>query len=153
MRHSYFGSKLSRTKNERRRLFMIQVRSLITHGAIITTIAKARAVAPIMEKLITLAKKGRDTDQRNANKVIADRVLVRKLFDEAKTRFATRTGGYTRIVKLGKRLGDRTEEARLSFVDGAVEVIPPKSKIKDVKVSAPVVPSKTKAAKPVKKSK
>lgn len=153
MRHSYFGSKLSRTKNERRRLFMIQVRSLIVHGAITTTIAKARAVAPIMEKLITLAKKGRDVDAKNANKVIADRVLVKKLFEEAKTRFATRTGGYTRIVKLGGRPGDATEEARLSFVDVAIDVIPPKSKIKDVKESPPVVKSKKNAAKPVKKSK
>lgn len=112
---------------------MIQTRSLIIHGAITTTIAKARAVAPIMEKLITLAKKGREADRRNAYKVIADKGLVAKLFEDAKTRFATRTSGFTRIVKLGKRLGDATEQAIVSFVDVAVDVIVPKSKIKAVK--------------------
>ncbi len=132
---------------------MIQVRSLIVHGAITTTVAKARAVAPIMEKLITLAKKGRAVDMKNANKVIADRILTKQLFEDAKSRFATRTSGFTRIVKLGSRPGDATEEAMLSFVDAAVDVIPPKSKIKDVKESAPVVKSKKKVAKPVKKSK
>ena len=110
-------SKLSRTKNERRRLFQGLARDLIIHGSIRTTLGKAKAVKPIIEKLVTLAKKG---SVREVAKMLASRDIEKKLNDDAKTRFAGRTSGFTRIIKLGKRLGDATEEVFLQFVDAKV---------------------------------
>lgn len=128
MRHSVFGRKLSRTKNERRRLFAGLLRDLILHNAISTSIAKAKAVQPIVDKLITKAKLGKDSDRRNVTAVLIDRKLTEKLFDDANTRFSTRNSGYTRIIKLGKRKSDATEMCMLSFVDEniVVEQIAPK---------------------------
>lgn len=118
-------SKLSRTKNERRRLFQGLARDLIIYGSIRTTLGKAKAVKPIIEKLVTLAKKG---SVREVAKMLASRDIEKKLNDDAKTRFAKRTSGFTRIIKLGKRLGDATEEVLLQFVDERVktEVVKPK---------------------------
>ncbi len=104
---------------------MILARELIEHGQIVTTFAKAKAVAPLVEKLITRAKKGGESDKRLVFRVLADKTSTASLMDFAKTRFASRTSGFTRIVKLGPRLGDATEAAMLSFVDA-----PPKQKIK-----------------------
>ncbi|MBI3576438.1 50S ribosomal protein L17 [Candidatus Gottesmanbacteria bacterium] len=120
MRHSYFGRKLSRTVNERRRLFMILARELIAHGQITTTLAKAKAVQPLVEKLITRAKKGSQRDKRLVFHVLADKSSTTSLMEYAKTRFGSRTSGFTRIVKLGPRVGDATEEAMLSFVDAPI---------------------------------
>lgn len=120
MRHSYFGRKLSRTVNERRRLFMMLARELMVRGTITTTLAKAKAVQPLVEKLITRAKKGSDVDRRRVLSVLADRMITKNLMDQAKTRFAARTSGFTRIVKLGPRLGDATEMVKLSFVDAPI---------------------------------
>ncbi len=114
MRHSYFGRKLSRTKNERRRLFQGLARDLILRGTIKTTLGKAKAVQPLVEKLVTLAKKGQ---ARGVKKELASKDIEKILLQDAKTRFANRTSGFTRIVKLGKRLGDATEEVLLQFVD------------------------------------
>ena len=129
MRHSVFGRKLSRTKNERRRLFAGLVRDLIIRDGITTTIAKAKAVQPVIEKLITKAKKGDEANRRRVDAVLTDRTITARLFEEAKTRFASRTSGFTRIIKLGKRRGDATDTALLSFVDErvVVEAIAPKS--------------------------
>jgi large subunit ribosomal protein L17 len=107
-------SKLSRTKNERRRLFQGLARDLIKHGRIRTTLGKAKAVQPLVEKLVTLAKKG---SVRGVEKVLADKDIEKLLNIDAKTRFANRSSGFTRIIKLGKRLGDATEEVFLQFVD------------------------------------
>ena len=127
MRHSVFGRKLSRTKNQRRRLFAGLVRDLLIHDRIVTSVAKAKAVQPIVEKLITKAREGSEANRRRVLAVLTDRELTRKLFDEAKTRFALRTSGFTRIVKAGVRLGDATQTAILSFVDERViaEVVKP----------------------------
>lgn len=133
MRHATFGRGLSRTVNERRRLFMILARELIEHGQITTTLAKAKAVQPLVEKLITRAKKGSESDRRLVFEVLADKKITAQLMDFAKTRFAKRTSGFTRIIKLGPRLGDATEEAMLSFVDAAVEKIKKIKSIKSVK--------------------
>ena len=131
MRHAVFGKKLSRTKNERRRLFAGLVRDLILRNGITTTIAKAKAVQPLIEKLITKAREGSEVNRRRVDAVITDRKITAQLFDEAKTRFAARTSGFTRIIKLGKRKGDATDIALLSFVDEkvVVETIAPKKPV------------------------
>ncbi|MBI5449137.1 50S ribosomal protein L17 [Candidatus Gottesmanbacteria bacterium] len=127
MRHAVFGRKLSRTKNERRRLFQGLARDLIEHGSVQTTLAKAKAVQPLVEKLVTKAKLGERIDIVQISRVLDDRALTQRLVGDAKTRFAGRTSGFTKIVKLGKRLGDATEMVQFSFMDDRViaEVIKP----------------------------
>ena len=117
MRHGYFGRKLSRTKNERRRLFMVLMRSLIVHGRIRTTEAKAKAIAPAMDRLITAVKNGSSAGINEVRKTLANEPVVRTLRDMVKTRFGGRTSGYTRMIKLGKRRGDAAEVVLLEFVD------------------------------------
>jgi large subunit ribosomal protein L17 len=130
MRHSYYGKKLSRTTNERRRLFRGLLRDLVLRGTIKTSLAKAKAVSPLMDKLITKAKIGTDQKKRELFAIFSDDATVKALLDAAKTRFAGRTSGYTRIIKLGQRRGDAGEEVLFSFVDEAVkvDVIPPVKK-------------------------
>lgn len=134
MRHSVFGRKLSRTKNERRRLLQSLARDAIIHGSIRTTLAKAKAVQPMVEKLVTLAKKG---SKGEVEKILASKDIEKLLHDDVKTRFANRSSGFTRIIKLGKRLGDATEEVFLQFVDERVEaeVVKPKTVKKVIKKS------------------
>ena len=90
-----------------------------------TTLAKAKAVQPIIEKLISKAKKGAETHRRQVLAVLPERTLVAKLFIDGKTRFGSRTSGFTRIIKAGLRQGDATQTAILSFVDD--KVVAPKS--------------------------
>jgi large subunit ribosomal protein L17 len=117
MRHSVFGRKLSRNTDERKRLFTVLIRNLFVHDAIVTTRAKAKTIQPIVEKLITKAKGGSEVNRRWIETLLSDRLLTNRLFDEAKTRFNTRSSGFTRIIKRGKRLGDATDTAVISFVD------------------------------------
>lgn len=146
MRHGYFGKKLSRNTNERRRLFLMLARELIDHGMIKTTLAKARAVQPLVEKLVTKAKKGSSADKRQLYKVLADNESVARLTNWAHTRFNNRTSGFTRIVKMGYRLGDNSEEVMFTFVD-------PVSKIKvSVKKEEPKTQAKTATKTAMKKS-
>lgn len=132
MRHSVFGRKLSRSKNERRRLLQGLARDLVIHGSIRTTVAKAKAVQSYVEKLVTLAKKG---SVREVEKVLASKDIEKLLNTDAKTRFAGRSSGFTRIIRLGKRLGDATEEVFLQFVDSRVQVsaVKPEKKVEKVK--------------------
>ncbi len=137
MRHSVFGRKLSRTKNERKRLLQGLVRDIILHGTIRTTIAKAKAVQPLVETCITKAKKATRSGIIELSKVIGDKKIEQILLEDAKTRFASRQSGFTRIIHLGKRLGDATEEAYLQLVDEKVqvEVVKPKeSKVVEAEV-------------------
>jgi len=129
MRHSVFGRKFSRTADERKRLFTGLVRNLLVGDKIITSIAKAKAIQPIVEKLITKAKTGTDVNRRYIMGVLGDKSLTVRLMEETKTRFASRSSGYTRIIKLGKRMGDATDTVLLSFVDErvATTVIAPKT--------------------------
>lgn len=122
MNHNVFGRKLSRSKNERRRLFANLVRSLVLHGSIVTTETKAKAIKPMVDKCITMAKKGTDASYRNLLKTVCDARVAKQLVKDAKDRFRARSSGYTRIVKLGKRSGDATEVVLLSFVDEVVPV-------------------------------
>lgn len=121
MNHSVFGRKLSRTKNQRKRLFASLVRDLILHGKIVTSKAKAKAVQPLMEKLVTRAKKGSDADRRLVLQTITDSAVVDMLFLDAKDRFQKRSSGFTRMIKIGNIRSDGSEEVMLSFVDEAIK--------------------------------
>ncbi len=120
MHHSVFGKKLSRTKNERRRLLQGLARDLIRHGTVKTTITKARAVRPLIEKLVTQAKSHTNGSITALRRVLSDKASERLILTDAATRFATRQSGFTRIVKLGTRRGDNAEEVLLQFVDPRV---------------------------------
>ncbi|MBI3559578.1 50S ribosomal protein L17 [Candidatus Gottesmanbacteria bacterium] len=133
MRHSVFGRKLSRTKNERRRLLQILARDLIHRGSIHTTLAKAKAVVPLVEKLVTSAKHGGIRAKIAPKRVLSDKETEKLLITDAATRFAPRQSGFTRIVKLGPRSGDAAEEVLLQFVDErvVVEVVKSPDQVKE----------------------
>ena len=124
MRHSVAGFKLGRTKGARIALRRNLIKQLFTHERIQTTKAKAAAIRGEAERLITLARNsanGSDTDKVNARRVVAsklgDNQIIKRLFDEVAPRFATRNGGYTRVTKLGPRLGDSAEMVVLELVE------------------------------------
>ncbi len=117
MRHGKQRNKLSRDSAHRRALLRNLSRDLIEHERIKTSQAKAKAVKPEVEKLITLAKRGDLHARRKALAELGqDRFLVHKLFEEVAPRYAERPGGYTRIVKLGPRRSDSTEMVFLELV-------------------------------------
>jgi large subunit ribosomal protein L17 len=117
MRHAKSGRKLGRDASHRRALYANLAGSLITHGRIETTEAKAKAVRPYAEKLITLGKRGDLHARRLAMAELRSNDVVHKLFSDVAPRFAERPGGYTRIVKLGPRQGDAADMALLELVD------------------------------------
>lgn len=119
MKHGYFGRKLGRNKDERKRLFRNLSSALIIHGRIHTTLAKAKSIQPMVEKLITQVKRGTNGAVNEVMKTLSDNATYKTLVDMAKTRFTTRTSGYTRIIKLGTRVGDAAEMVYLEFVDAA----------------------------------
>jgi large subunit ribosomal protein L17 len=98
-----------------------QAAALFTHERITTTEAKAKALRPVAERLITFAKRGDVAARRQVLRVVPDRDVVHKLFAEIGPRFAERNGGYTRILKLGQRPGDGAPMARIELVDRAAE--------------------------------
>src|SRR5688500_13804650 len=109
MRHQQKSNKLSRDASHRKALFMNLSRQIIDHERIKTTEAKAKAVKPAVEKLITLAKRGDLHARRQALAALGqDKFIVYKLFEEVAPRYADRDGGYTRILKLGPRKSDST---------------------------------------------
>ena len=124
MRHNVAGYRLGRTKDQRLGLRRTMINQLFTHEKITTTRAKALFIRGEAEKLITLARrsiKGSDTDKMNARRLAAarlgDAAMVKKLFDEIGPRFETRNGGYTRILKLGPRLGDSSDMVLIELVE------------------------------------
>jgi large subunit ribosomal protein L17 len=117
VRHRRAGKKLNRDSAQRRALYQGLAASLILYGRIETTEAKAKAVKPIVEKLITLARRGDLHARRQALAFLRSQDVVHQLFAEVAPRFEGRPGGYTRIVKLGARQGDAAEMAYLEFVD------------------------------------
>jgi large subunit ribosomal protein L17 len=117
MRHRRDRRKLSRSASHRKALFMNLSREVISHERIQTTEAKAKAVKPELEKLITLAKRGDMHARRKAMARLGqDKFVVHKLFEEIAPRYAERNGGYTRILKLGPRQSDSTEMVFLELV-------------------------------------
>lgn len=117
MRHNMAGRKLGRTTAHRLAMFRNQLASLVMTERIVTTLPKAKELRPIAEKVITKAKHGSVHDRRIVGRWLLDRDHIQKLFDVIAPRFATREGGYLRIVKLGSRQGDGAEMAVLEFVD------------------------------------
>ena len=116
MRHGVAGRKFDMPTAQRMALFRGLVRSLIIHGKITTTVNRAKEIRPMAEKLVTLGKDGTVHSRRQALKFIADKDVIAKLFDEVAPRFATRQGGYTRIIRVGKRLGDGADLAVIEWV-------------------------------------
>ena len=117
MRHQRTGKKLGRDAAHRKALYSNLAGSLIEHGRIETTVAKAKAVKPFAEKMITLGKRGDLHARRQALAALRSNDVVHHLFAEVAPRFATRPGGYTRIVRIGQRQGDAAEMVYLEFVD------------------------------------
>ena len=117
MRHGKAGRKLNRTSSHRKAMFANMVASLIEHEQIVTTLPKAKELRPIVEKLVTLGKRGDLHARRQAIAAVRDERLVRRLFDTVAPRYAERNGGYTRIMKAGFRYGDNAPMAVIEFVD------------------------------------
>ena len=117
MRHARSGKKLGRDSAHRRALYANLACALIEHGRIRTTEAKAKAVKPFAEKMITLGRRGDLAARRQAISELRSQAVVKRLFDEVAPRFADRPGGYSRIVKLGPRAGDSAAMAYLELVD------------------------------------
>ena len=117
MRHGKSGRKLGRTSSHRKAMFRNMVTSLFEHERIVTTEQKAKELRPIAEKMITLAKRGDLHARRQALSYIQSKDVVAKLFDEIQGQFADRQGGYTRIIKIGPRMGDNAEMALIELVD------------------------------------
>src|ERR1700685_2539816 len=116
MRHKRSGYKLKRDAGSRKALLKGLVTSVIEHERIVTTVPKAKAAKPLVEKMITLAKRDTLHARRQAAAFLETPASVKKLFDKLGTRFGQRPGGYTRVVKLGWRKGDGAEQAMLELV-------------------------------------
>ncbi len=121
MRHGKSGRKLNRTSSHRKAMFANMAASLIEHEQIVTTLPKAKELRPIVEKLVTLGKRGDLHARRRAIAAIRNEELVRRLFDTVAPRYAERNGGYTRVLKAGFRHGDNAPMAVIEFVDRDVE--------------------------------
>ena len=117
MRHRMAGRKLNRTSQHRQMLFRNMAQALIKHEQIITTLPKAKALRPVVEKLITLGKRGDLHARRMAYAQLRDDSMTAKLFDVLGARYAERKGGYTRVMKAGFRYGDSAPMAVIELVD------------------------------------
>src|SRR6476469_10992515 len=117
MRHHRAGKKLGRDSAHRKAMYANLAGSLIEHGRIKTTVAKAKAVKPFAEQMITLGRRGDLHARRQATAFLRSRDVVHKLFAEVAPLFKDRPGGYTRIIKIGTRPGDSAEMAYLELVD------------------------------------
>lgn len=117
MRHRIHGRKLGRTSAHRKAMFRNQLTAFFTHERITTTIAKAKELRPMAEKMVTLARTGTLANRRRILTMVSDKDVVRHLFDDIAPRFVGRDGGYTRILRIGSRHGDNAEMAIIEFVD------------------------------------
>ena len=117
MRHGKVHRKLNRTAEHRKALFANMAAALIKHEQITTTVPKAKELRPVVEKLITLGKRGDLHARRQAISQIRDVAMVKKLFDVLGPRYKERKGGYTRVLKAGYRYGDNAPVAVIEFVD------------------------------------
>jgi large subunit ribosomal protein L17 len=117
MRHGMSGRKLNRTSSHRKALFANMAAALIKHEQIKTTLPKAKDLRPIVERLITLGKKGGLNARRRTLSVIPDKVIVDKLLGPLAERYAARNGGYTRVMRAGFRYGDSAPMAIIELVD------------------------------------
>jgi large subunit ribosomal protein L17 len=143
MRHNNSGRRLGRNSSHRKAMMRNMVTSLFDAERITTTDSRAKELRKLAERLITLGKRGDLHARRQAAEVIMDRKVVTKLFERIAPRFATRPGGYTRILKLGSRLGDNAPQSIIELVE---EEFTPKVKAAKPKKAAP---KKAKKAAPV----
>jgi large subunit ribosomal protein L17 len=118
MRHRIVGRGFGRSSGERRSLFRNQLVSLVLHERIRTTEAKARELQPMAEDLIALGREDTIQNRTRAASILANNLMVRKLFEDLGPRYADRNGGYTRIYKLGRRPGDGSLVCQLELVEG-----------------------------------
>jgi large subunit ribosomal protein L17 len=116
MRHKVAGFKLKRPVDSRNALLRNLTTSVVLHERVITTVPKAKAVRPLVEKMITLAKEDTLHARRQAAAVLTTPASVKKLFDTLGAKFGQRNGGYTRITRLGPRRGDGAEQAMIELV-------------------------------------
>ena len=121
MRHGYRGRRFNRSAEHRKAMFANMCQALIKHEQIITTLPKAKDLRPVVEKLITLGKRGDLHARRQAIAQIKDVALVKKLFEVLGPRYKDRNGGYTRVLKAGFRFGDNAPLAVIEFVDRDVD--------------------------------
>jgi large subunit ribosomal protein L17 len=121
MRHGKAHRKLNRTAEHRRALWANMAAALIKHEQITTTLPKAKDLRPIVEKLVTLGKRGDLHARRQAIAQIHDVAMVKKLFDVLGPRYKERNGGYTRVLRAGFRYGDNAPRAVIEFVDRDVD--------------------------------
>lgn len=117
MRHGLNGRKFSRTSSHRKAMFANMAAALIKHEQITTTLPKAKDLRPVVERLITLGKKGGLANRRLAFAALRDDAMVAKLFGPLAERYASRAGGYTRVLKAGFRYGDAAPMAVIELVD------------------------------------
>lgn len=117
MRHKVVGRKLGRPTAHRRALFRNLVTDLLRHEKVVTTEAKAKEVRRLAEKMITLGKEGSLSSRRQALTFVTDKKVVDKVFSELAQKYTDRSGGYTRITKLGPRLGDGAAMVQLELVE------------------------------------
>jgi large subunit ribosomal protein L17 len=148
MRHQKKTVKLGRKAEHRKALLANQVCSLIEHQRIKTTLAKAKAVRPLAEKMVTLGKNGSIHARRTAVSVLRHKDVVKKLFDEIAPRSTERNGGYTRIVRLGQRKSDSASMAFIEWVDAAIVVEEQPAEDKKAKKKEPKAEPKQKETKP-----
>ncbi len=149
MRHQKKTIKLGRTAEHRKALLSNQVCSLIEHERIKTTLAKAKAVRPLAEKMVTLGKNGSLHARRTALAVLRQKNAVKKLFDNIAPRSTDRNGGYTRIIRLGQRKSDSASIAFIEWVDAAQvveEKTPKESKEKPAKAKKETEPEAKESA-------
>ena len=117
MRHGFAGRRFNRSASHRKAMLANLASSLIKHEQIVTTLPKAKDLRPVVEKLVTLAKKGGLHARRQAIARVRDEGQVKKLFDVLAPRYSERKGGYTRVLKAGFRYGDSAPRAVIEFVD------------------------------------
>ena len=117
MRHRQSGRKLNRTSQHRQMLFRNMAQALIKHEQIVTTLPKAKELRPVVERLITLGKRGDLHARRQAHARLRDDAMTKKLFEVLGPRYAERNGGYTRVLKAGFRYGDGAPMAVIELVD------------------------------------
>ena len=117
MKHNIKNKKLNKTSSHRKAMFMNMSNALIKHEQITTTLAKAKELRRFVEKIITLGKKGDLLSRRKTMSTLQDNRMSKKVFDVLADRYKNRSGGYTRIIKLGNRFGDNAPTAVIEFVD------------------------------------
>ena len=121
MRHGKAHRKFNRTAEHRKAMFANMAAALIKHEQIVTTLPKAKDLRPVVEKLVTLGKRGDLHARRQAASELRDDAMVKKLFDVLGPRYKERSGGYTRVLKAGFRYGDSAPVAVIEFVDRDVD--------------------------------